>query len=264
MIIYDENRGIGIDEDGFLENHDFEEYIPRAYKDCFDFMRRLNEYMYSLYNAVEIKSKDKIGCFILGTYNKIHKLVQASIILAARGLHDEVKILLRSILDKLMVMQAVYKDKEHYNSWIDQQKRERYRLIKKIQEGKPGLGNLKDKVPDLKDIDPGKVVTQYDWAQMSEMEDIYNREYALFSGNVHHAACVLESDLIIEDDFITAMDIGPKHEIIGALLATVASYALQASEIIVKYSKTDSAKCEEINKELENIWRQVAEAIDAE
>lgn len=257
MIISNEKDEICVDYEGFLEEIDFQMPIVKVYKEAFDLINQINRYMYSIYYMAEPIKSDRIGCFLFTTYNKIHKNIQSAIIVATRGLSEQVKIFARSILDKLMIMQAVSNDNDNFDKWVEQQKFEVYRLVDAIKKGEPGLEQLKNSIPADKVYPKGKRVTQREWAKMAEMEVEYNVVYRLFSGNVHYSASSFEADLIFEDGLPSALDIGPKFDDISELLATIATDALRAVNIIVDYFNIDDAKYKELNESLEDMQRKI-------
>lgn len=69
MIIINEKNEIGFDDDGFLKDMDFQMPIVKVYKEVFDLLNQINQYMYSIYNIIRPMNTDKIGCFLTGTYN---------------------------------------------------------------------------------------------------------------------------------------------------------------------------------------------------
>lgn len=251
MIIINEKNEIGIDDEGFMEELDFNTYIAKAYSSEFDFVRQVNEYMYCLYGMIAPQNTDVIGCFLAGTYNKIHKTIQAAVILASRGLNEQVKILIRSILDKLMIMQAVCNDNHDYNRWMEHQQHEKNRLIRDIKNDEPGLGHLKESIPADKSLPKGKYTSQKKWAELADMKEEYNVVYRLFSGNVHYSLNSLEEDIYLENGLPHIMDIGPKYDETRQLIITLATDALRAAKIVIDFFDVDDVKFRALNSNLE-------------
>lgn len=251
MIIINEKNEIGIDDEGFMEDPDFNTYIAKAYSSEFDFVRQINEYMYSLYDMMTPQNTDVIGCFLAGTYNKIHKIIQAAVILASRGLNEQVKILIRSILDKLMIMQAVCNDNNNYNKWIEHQQHENNRLVRDIENDEPGLGHLQESIPADKSFPKGEYTSQKKWAELAGMKEEYNVVYRLFSGNVHYSLSSLEADISLENGLPHIMDIGPKYDETRPLMITLATDALRVVKIVIDYFDVDDAKYRVLDSNLE-------------
>lgn len=260
MILLNDNNEIGLDKNGFLEEVDFDSYLAKSCPNDFEFLRNINQYMYELYALVDISRDDEIGCFLVGTFNKIHKSTQAATVLVSRGLSDQVKILVRSNLDKLMVMQAVHNDKNNFNKWKLYQNYERKRLIDDIKKGEPGLGHLQERITeDISIPSDWKRISQRDWAKLAGMEEDYNVVYRLFSGNVHHSKNALNSDLFYDEGLPAIMDIAPNCTDTRELLLTLATDALRTMKIVVEYFDLDDAVYKELNKEHEENWRRIIE-----
>lgn len=253
MIIINENNEIGIDDEGFMEDLDFNAHIAKAYSSEFNFMQQINEYMYCLFRVIEPQNTDVIGCFLVGTYSKIHKTTQAAVLLVSRGLEEQVKILIRSILDKLMIMQAVCNDNENYNIWIEHQQYEVNRLVRDIKKDEPGLGHLKGSIPGDKSLPKGKYVGPKKWSELAGMEEDYNVVYRLFSGNVHYSLSSLEADISLENGLPHIMDIGPKYDETRQLMITLATDALRAVKIVIDYFDVDDAMYRTLDSNLEKI-----------
>ena len=242
MIIMNEKGEIGIDCDGFINKHDLDDYIPKAYSKEFSYLCDVNRCMYAIYDVMKPHSEDVIERFFAGTYGKIHKNTQAAIILAARGLTDQTKIMIRSTLDKLMIMQAVSNDNYNYNKWLEAQENLIAQKVNGMRRGDKGLENLKNSIPEDKEFSKGKYVSQKAWAQMADMESDYNTVYGLFSGNVHCSIGAFEDDFDFENGKPVVMNIMPLTDSIGVLLLTAAAYALSAISIVIKHFELDNTE----------------------
>lgn len=260
MILLNDNNDIGLDKNGFLEDIDFDTYIAKSYPEDFALLKSINRYMYEIYDLVNVDRNDEIGCFFVGTYNKIHKSTQAAIVMVSRGLSDQVKVLVRSNLDKLMVMQAVHNDKNNFSKWQLHQNYERKRLIDDIKKGEPGLGHLQERITeDINIPSEWKRISQRDWAKLAEMEEDYNVVYRLFSGNVHHSKNALNSDLFYDGGLPAIMDVAPDCTDTRELLLTLATDALRTIKIVVEYFEIDNDVYKSLNKEHEENWKRIIE-----
>lgn len=261
MLILNEKNEIGIDNTGFVEASDYNTAIAKCYRMEFELLDQINQYMYDLYDALEPKRDDLLGCFFIGTYNKIHKNIQAAMVLATRGLNEQIKILIRSNLDKLMVMQAISNNHNNYNLLVEHHKNETYRLINAIKRGEPGLEHLANQIPKDKEFEKGKKTSQIEWAKMAGMEDDYNVVYRLFSRNIHHALSSLEDEFVFEDGLPSIMDIGPQYEDSRQLLATLATDALRCAHIIEDYFGINSKTYNELDNKLEIIKNAILQDV---
>lgn len=257
MIMLNEKGEIAIDGEGFMESCDFNTYIAKEYACEFSFLRQINEYMYKIYDLILLQNTDEIGCFFAVTYNKIHKNMQMIIIAASRGLNEQVRILLRSMLDKLMIMQAVCNDNDNYDKWIKHQQYEMYRLVKDIKKGEPGLEALKERYSNNDFLPKGKYISQKEWAKLAGMEEEYNVVYRLFSGNVHYSVSSLEAELLVRNGLPHIMDIGPQYSDTKKLLITLATDALRALWIIITYFKIDDTEYKKIAVILEKMQSDI-------
>lgn len=234
MLIVRDNR-VGIDENGFLCNEILNNPIVKIYPEHFKLAYDLNSFMYNLFEALDAHNDDKIACFNIGTYNKIHKLFQSSVILSSIGLDESAKVCIRSILDKLFVLQAIFNDNEHYNKWIDCQRKEANKLVNAINREEKGLEHLKGIAPSHPLYPKTKGTSHYEWAVLAGMEKDYNLTYRLFSGNIHSSFSALEDDFVVEGEQYVALDIGPQIGQIKHILITTIGYALQTVRIILDY-----------------------------
>lgn len=235
MLILNDNNEVGIDADGYICPEDETSPIWNCFIEDFSLLQEINTYMYGLFDRINANQNDVIECFLSETYNKIHKDYQTGFLLASRGLIEQSKIMLRVILDKIMIMQAVYNDNENYNLWLKHQAYQRNRLIRDIKEKKPGLEHLYEKVKGV-DIEPNaKYISSIEWAKLSAMESEYNVTYRLFSGSVHYSLSAYEEDVTLLDGRPEAIMIGPQTEETEVILISLATDALKAAHIIREY-----------------------------
>lgn len=234
MLIIQDSR-VGIDENGFFCNEILDNPIAKTYPEFFGLAYDVNSFMYSLYESFEANNTDKIACYNIGTYSKIHKLYQSSVLLCSIGLEESAKVCIRSMLDKLFVMQAIRNDNEYYNKWIDCQRKEANKLVNAINREEKGLEHLKGIAPASPIYPKAKGISHYDWSVLAGMEKDYNLVYRLFSGNVHSSFSAFEDDFVIEEEQYVALDIGPQIMAIRHILITTIGYALQTLRINMEY-----------------------------
>lgn len=254
MVIQNKDEKFSIDGDGFLEKTDFEQIIVKRYylKD-FELLSKINRYMYSVYHEIVCDSEDELGCFFLGFYGKIHKTLQVAILIAARGLEESTKALIRSILDKLMIMQAISKDSTKYQKWRQQSDFQMKMLVIAINNGEPGLAQFKDKLPEGKDLPEGKRVSQKQWAKWADMVEDYNIVYRKFSGDVHASMNSFKDDFVYKNGVAKEFIIAPVEADMKKIVITLARYALQTIKIAIKYFKVNDGEYKNLEDAVESM-----------
>lgn len=252
MIYKSENGNdaiICVDNDGFLDEKDYQSLIGDFYSSDFEVARAINQYIYEIYDLITVYKEDVIGKFIISSFNKVHKSFQAAVLCCTRGLEEQARVLARTMLDKIMIATAVIKNPDNYNKWIKMQLWERNRLIKDIKNKKPGLEHLN--LDGSMQIDArGKSVKQKDWADMAEMTADYNFIYRLFSGEVHLSINSIEWDYGLDDDE-SYMNIAPRIEETNIIILTLADYMMSFIKRIIDYFDIENTGYLEIDKKFE-------------
>lgn len=256
MLFINQDGNVEIDMNGYLSDSDETSPIWINYNNLFLFSKQVNTFMYELLELTEPKDNDVIACFIVETFSKIHKDYQSGIILAARGLADQTKVILRIILDKLMIMKAVQLDSNNYNLWLKQQAKNRNTIINEIRNKRPGLKHLYNSVKDYELSKDAEKVPVSKWAKLAEMEEEYNVTYRLFSENVHYSIRSFSDNLIVEDGTTAAILIGPQLEEIEIILTSLITDAMKAASIVLDHFNIAKDKYTELDKILES-WQVV-------
>ena len=238
MLVVDENNQLSIDESGFMNESDFNTPISILHNDIFQLFRETNLFMYKIYDLLSHNANDLIGLFFVGVYVKIHKKIQSATVLLSRGLEEETKIMLRSILDKLFIMRAIYNDKDNFDKLLSHHNFERRSLNNAIKNKLPGL----EKLPYNINLPKGNRTSMKQWANLANMEDQYNVVYRLFSTNIHCSLSSLESDLSIKDGSPYIINICPHFEETTELLLTILDDAFNAIDVIVNYFGIDKSE----------------------
>lgn len=243
-----------LDNDGFLDERDYQSLIGELYSSDFEVIRDINRYIYEIYASITVHKEDVISRFIVGSFNKVHKSFQAAVLCCLRGLEEQAEVLIRTMLDKIMIATAVIKKPENYNKWIEMQIWEKSKLLKAIQNKEPGLDHLK--LDENIQLDAkGKRITQKDWADMAEMTADYNFVYRLFSGKVHLSATSIDWDYGLEDDE-SYMNIAPRTEGTNIIILILADYMMRFIEQILDYFNIENTRYLEIDKKLEECQKK--------
>lgn len=245
---------IYLDNDGFLDEKDYQSLIVGAYSADFEIARAINQYMYEIYDSTTICKEDVINKFIISSYNKIHKTFQAAVLCSTRGLEEQTKVLARTMLDKIMIATAVMKSPENYNKWVGMQLEERNKLIKDIRRKAPGLEHLN--IDESIQIDSrGKRVSQKEWANMAGMIADYNFLYRLFSGEVHLSASSIDWDYGLDGDE-SYMNIAPRTEETNIILLTLCDYVMRFIKNTIDCFGIENKRYLDISKKLEECQRK--------
>ena len=256
-MIYQEGENILLNSDGFIEKNDLNTCIALSEEALYDYMVEVNRYIYKLYEQVKVSSNDYIGCFFISCNNRIHKIFQSSLILLSRGLEEAARILIRTMLETVVIAQAIFKDHENYNKWESNQKIEANRLINDINRKKKGLTQPKGKVSTEK-LYPNQTKTHIsDWAMLADMEEEYNTAYRVLSGNVHFSYHSYEQDFCCENGKIVAINVGPQMENQRVIITTMLDIMLKMIRIFRTYFQIEDTEFENIDLQLEMFQEKV-------
>lgn len=249
-MIYQEGKNVLLNSDGFIEKNDLNTCIALSEEALYDYMVEVNRYIYKLYEQVKVSSNDYIGCFFISCNNRIHKNFQSSLILLSRGLEEPARILIRTMLETVVIAQAIFNDPKNYAKWESNQKIESNRLIDDINRKKKGLVQLKGKVSTEK-LYPNQMKTHIsDWARLADMEEEYNTAYRVLSGNVHFSYHSYEQDFCCENGKIVAINVGPQMENQWVIIITMIDIMLRMIRIFRVYFQIED---EAFNKIVEQL-----------
>jgi hypothetical protein len=265
MLKFDEKHEyIGIDENGFLENEELNYHYNTFNIENLTDSIEVNRYLYSLYEKVDVKSKDMIGVFIVESFAKIHRDYQAVAILSARGLQSQAKAILRTMLEKILVLVSVEKDSKNYNEWLKTQNYRRNILIRAIKRGEIDSHDIDTskytEEPDAKNID------SKEWARRADMEWDYNTIYRLFNSNVHHSESGVATDIVFKDGEVEAINIFPDYSETDSVLILSKRYVLIAASVLKKVFNItdDKAVFREYEKFLDDAQEEITKKKETE
>ncbi len=245
---------ICLDNDGFLNASDYQSEIAKQFPQEFAVAREINQYIYEIYDSITVYQEDVINKFVISAFNKVHKSYQTAVLCCSRGLEEQAKILIRTILDKTMIATAVMKNPKNYNKWIEMQLWERNRLIKDIRNKAPGLDHLN--LDESIQIDNrGKHVAQKEWGRMAEMTADYNFIYRWFSGEVHLSANSIERDYGLDGDE-SCMNMAPRTEETNIIILTLAHYLMHFIKNAIDHFDIEDKHYLEIYKKLEECQKK--------
>lgn len=255
-MIYQEGENVLLNSDGFIEKNDLNTCIALSEEALYDYMLEVNRYIYKLYEQVKVSSNDYIGCFFISCNNRIHKIFQSSLILLSRGLEESARILIRTMLETVVIAQAIFNDPKNYAKWESNQKDELNKLNNIINK-KKGLVQPKRKVHAEK-LHPNQTKTHIsEWARLADMEEEYNTAYRFLSGNVHFSYRSYEQDFCCENGKIVAINVGPQTENQWVIIITMIDIMLRMIRIFRVYFQIEDTEFENIHLQLEMFQEKV-------
>lgn len=247
---------ISIDENGYLNSEDSNEVIYSAYLREFEIMHETNRKIYQLIESINTSRSDEIGAFLLSVFVQLHKAFQSIVLLLSRGLEEQAKVILRTLLERLMIIAAINNNPENYRKWILNQENERKRLIDNINNNRPGVGHLKNEIKNIDVPEEFKRMTFKEWAIEAGMEERYYQQYFYLSGHVHYSTEGYRETRIVENGEFIGLSIAPRYREIRALAISAMEFVKDAVLIIGDYFK--------LNDSVTNIFKGLYDEIREE
>lgn len=190
------------------------------------------------------------GQQILGAalYVRVLGFYQAALLVTERGMSNEAKVLLRSLLEATFTIRAIASSPEVMREYIAADQRQRLSVFRRVQNNPSGFkavladgreGEIEALIAeveaDVQTNKPKKLHVSY-LAEKAGLKDTYDTAYVLFSGTVHSAVRDLEQYLQLNaEGSISEMKWGPDGSDIDRLLITTiecASHSLRAVEAL--------------------------------
>lgn len=170
--------------------------VRKCYKPFFVVIFCLNRLAYNIINNDDVKEyKTDRDIYIYSIFGEILNAFQSSIILFERGLNDDGEIVLRCIYDKVFKMFAVINDEKNYELVTNDRNYYARKMANTIINGKQ-FEHLKE---EAKKRDYSEVICQQThiskWAELANMTDVYEKEYALLSSSVHCDVITLKNKI---------------------------------------------------------------------
>lgn len=229
-----ENAGfLSKDIEKYKENH------RKKNKRIFQLCETLNRYSHSIMWKIKVTNEYLPKILSACAYVRVMSNFQSIIILAEYGLINEAKIILRSLVEGMVLMVAITKEKEYSQKIVEQDILEREKTCKAIRRNiitgihklkEPTLDEIEKQIEELKiEIkEKGiKKIYKRDLSIAAGLESYYDTIYHLLSGTVHINPRDLEQYLdLTEERKIREIKWGPEIEEIEDIL-------LSAMEIMV-------------------------------
>lgn len=241
---------MSIDKEGFL-SEDIAGWIEKHRNDnyqWFELAEKVNRIGNSLMYKLQIYSENGKQVIAAALFVRILGFYQASLLLSERGMINESKVILRSMLNATFIICAITNSEEVLQDYVKEDIHHRIKALRKIKDNphffnqefykevENEVNNLLDQlVRERDEHKPKKLTVQY-LAKKANMLDFYNTAYSLFSDTEHASARDLEQYLILnEKKEIKGFKWGPSVAGIDRLLLTAIetlTYAIQCIEKI--------------------------------
>lgn len=263
---------------GFLDNNtmiSFEKCCVFKNATEFNFANKLNVFIYSLMDLLDSMSKPKefITDYLIANYVLMHKSFQAALILLKKGLSNEAKILLRSILEKLIYIKCVEKDEIYFKIMAFFELKEQLSIVNMIQSGQ-----IKNENTDIAKIEArlemtkNKVVSEIQqklgqqyterkisrkfrirtMAEIAGMAQEYRLMYKALSGHVHPSIGTWVSEFYKDSGF--EYDLNATDKDVSQYVQSLSDLLIRASETILNHFELDTSELKKIAQEEKNIW----------
>ena len=171
----------------------------------------------------DMKASDIDKIFVSILFEKIIQDLNSMVLLLNSDFINQACVIFRTILDKQFVMFAIINDKSHIDDFCLNQS---YEVKRGIKNGYSlQLIDEIEKTYRLAQVGSDKNVPTSQWAKWAGMEDVYKREYYLFSDYVHVSDKTIRDCLIMNNGIIEGIDMKPEFSQKNRMLLTACNYA---------------------------------------
>jgi len=229
---------MSIESDGFLSN-DVDNIIIKTnsyYKDTFNYCRELNVFAQGILYRLDIRN-GLINELIIGAaYIRLLSSYQGSILMAERGMTNEMKVLSRNYLEMVFLICAISNNKEIARSFLLNDEIQRKKLLNKYKNMDPSYVDI-NSLPEVNKVIEevmNNIKTQK-IAQMSveilskeaKLHNHYKSYYSILSLSVHPSARELQETFTWNDNNkIVSINYGSNDKDVEKILLTNCSCML--------------------------------------
>ncbi|MBN1006261.1 DUF5677 domain-containing protein [Amphritea pacifica] len=170
----------------------------------------LNRFSQKFQYDFEANTSDPAQLLSVILFSRVLSTYQASLLVAHRGMKQQLKMLIRCALEPLYPLVAISKDRDFVCKLIESEEVERCKNIKKIIRYKERNGQEDDDLKEArslyKELDAKikkeklKKISVFDCAQKAELSDWYDTLYALMSSTLHSSIRSLEEALHMDEE----------------------------------------------------------------
>lgn len=237
---------------GFLSEDlvEYRNHIKERFSDLYGEALRVNEYAQQLqYKPVIHKENpDELVAAIL--YARTISTYQALILVSERGMLQQVKMLLRCMLESLFPLVAISENEGYSKKLISAEEIERLKALNKLIRYKERNGEKDKDLEDAKGLAATvkqniekngiKKIKVEDSAKKAKLFDWYDTAYSLLSNTIHSSMRSLEEHLHIDaDNNIEALKNEPETEGLDQLYRIAIESMLYAVKAIGRLFKIE-------------------------
>ena len=264
---------MSIDKDGFLSK-DIVEWIKKyrqAYQEWFDLSENSNRIAHSTMHNLQVNKQNAQQVLSATLFVRILGFYQASIILAERGMINESKVILRSMLNATFIICTIANSEEVMSEYFNDDFHHRIKSLRKIEEN-PHLFEkelykevqkevsvlLNQLLQERVESKPKEITVRY-LAEKANMMDFYNTVYSYFSETEHSSARDLEQYLVVNGEKeIKGIKWGPSVVGIDMLLLTGIENLIHATNSIEKIFELEQSKMQDISKKIVALSKNIS------
>jgi len=228
----------------------------RRYSDWFTLCEDFNRFCVQLSQNIKIRGNSRQDYLVVALFFRLLSIFEGSVILAERCMFNETKVLLRTLMENLFILQAIVNDEsmaERYYEYHFFEKRNNLLLIRRHGTAKLYEGlDLEKRLRELEDIvnQRGiKKLTVSFWANKADLNEFYATAYPVLSWTTHSNVIDIGQYIRGEsDEEVEGVSWSPQMVEIDKLLLTAIEcvviglrsinklFNLGAEEDIIKYS----------------------------
>lgn len=262
-----------IDKEGFL-SEDIEGWIEKHRNEnlkWFELAEEVNRIAISLMYKLQIYSENGKQVITAALFVRILGFYQASILLSERGMINESKVILRSMLNATFIICAITNSEEVLQDYFKEDIHHRIKRLRKIKDNphlfnqefyrevETEVNNLLDQLIIERDEQRPRKLTVLYFAEKANMIDYYNTAYSLFSDTEHTSARDLDQYLILnEKKEIKGFKWGPSVVGIDRLLLTAIETLTYAISCIEKIFEINESNIKSITDKISLLYKEIS------
>jgi hypothetical protein len=250
-------------EKGFLGTaiDEFSKSIQSQYSKFIELSHQINELAHSAKFELQVHNRDPQEFLAATIFLRLLNGFQAVVILAMKGLLFEAKVVLRSVIESLFILELLCKEEGFALEYLGSSMVQSLKWMNIARESTdPNFDSLKQyATPEVMET-LRKDIERYGYKKLdverisdrAGLHNVYNTQYRLLSEQVHSLPISLDPFLVRDQKGeLSSFDWGPKHEDLDLILFTNIQMLLTAMVSITKLFNVD--KGGELKKIDENL-----------
>jgi hypothetical protein len=202
-----------LNDEGFLSSElkDIEDKFTIEFDLIFKFIRDVNKYFQACSFDIKIERSKIHQWFLAALYLRSLSTFQSIILLSAKGITGEAKVLLRSLIEIQYIIIAISKDNSLVNEYLGQEVVENEKILRKSTKWKEkyyGLISIKEVEEKLSELEQVKKTqrckkfTIKDCAEKAGMLMDHEMNYSILSLTTHANVYEIKKHFIYDKDGI--------------------------------------------------------------